>query len=75
MSFSSGSTRNSVPSADARRRKDSKLKKNTLVEGPPSVKLKCGHETTAHPVAIYPDRRKLFTCPEGCGLQKSVARG
>lgn len=33
-----------------------------------STKLACGHETHLEPVAIFPNRRKLWSCPEGCGL-------
>lgn len=46
----------------------------TLVESAHKVKLLCGHETTGFPVAIYPSRRELYVCPEGCGLQKSKAK-
>lgn len=39
------------------------------------VNLVCGHQTGAHPVAIFPDRRKMYACPEGCkGLQKAKSR-
>lgn len=39
---------------------------------PESVRLRCGHTTPAvHAVAIYPNGRKLYNCPEGCGLQQA----
>jgi hypothetical protein len=33
--------------------------------------LVCGHGTDDQPVAIYPGGRKMFRCPDGCGLQKA----
>lgn len=38
------------------------------------TQLACGHTTGLAPVAIYPDRRKLYDCPQGCGLQKGRGR-
>jgi hypothetical protein len=34
-----------------------------------AVTLKCGHTTQAQPVVIHPSKRKLYRCPDGCGLQ------
>lgn len=36
-----------------------------------AAKLKCGHETHGLPIAVYPGGRKLYRCPDGCGLQRS----
>lgn len=32
--------------------------------------LKCGHRTEEEPVTVFPGGRKLYRCPEGCGLVK-----
>ena len=33
--------------------------------------LVCGHYATTQPIAVFPNKRKLYRCPKGCGLQKS----
>lgn len=43
---------------------------NVLRETADATPLMCGHEAHGQPVAIYPNRRKLYVCPQGCGLQK-----
>ena len=50
------------------------LDNNVLIEPARAVKLKCGHSVHGHPIAICPDRRELYVCPEGCGLQRTRAR-
>lgn len=47
---------------------------NVLVETARRMKLKCGHVAKGHPVAIYPDRRELWRCPESCGLVLATKR-
>ena len=37
---------------------------------PTGLELKCGHRTDDEPVVVYPGGRKLWRCPEGCGLVK-----
>jgi hypothetical protein len=32
--------------------------------------LTCGHSTEDEPIVVYPGGRKLYRCPEGCGLVK-----
>ena len=44
---------------------------NVLRETANGTSLVCGHTAQGQPVAIYPDRRKLYNCPKGCGLQKA----
>lgn len=62
MSPSSGARSGTKPSRSDRRGGSGRV-------GP--ILLKCGHETHAlEPVAIFPDRRKLYSCPNGCGLQE-----
>lgn len=39
-----------------------------------AVTLECGHGTDAQPVSIFPGGRKLYRCPEGCGLGKPVRK-
>lgn len=36
------------------------------------VKLACGHEGPAEPVAVFPGGRRMYACPKGCGLQKGT---
>jgi len=43
---------------------------NVVRESAEPQKLKCGHSTKAHPLAVIGERR-LWLCPEGCdGLQE-----
>lgn len=44
---------------------------NVLRETANGTPLVCGHVAQGQPVAIYPNRRKLYNCPQGCGLQKA----
>lgn len=48
-----------------------RLSDNVLRETAGGTELKCGHVAYSQPVAIYPNKRKLYACPKGCGLQKS----
>ena len=65
-------TRNN-PNYD-RSRRVSKMADNVLRETADATELVCGHFARSQPIAIYPSQRKLYDCPEGCGLQKDKAR-
>lgn len=51
--------------------RQSALADNVLRETADDTLLVCGHYAHGQPVAIYPNRRKLYACPKGCGLQKA----
>jgi len=36
-----------------------------------AVQLACDHLAFDSPVVIFSDGRKMYDCPEGCGLQKT----
>lgn len=37
--------------------------------------LRCGHHThDDEPVVVYPSGRRLYRCPNGCGLQTARTR-
>jgi len=60
-----------MPSSGAR--SGTKPSRSTRGAGDGSISgkpLKCGHFTDDEPVVFYPGGRKLFRCPEGCGLVK-----
>lgn len=59
---------------DVRERQARGKQDNVLRETAGTTALVCGHSTRSQPVAIYPSRRKLYDCPEGCGLQKDKRR-
>ena len=65
-------TRNN-PNYD-RNKRVGKMGDNVLRETAGGTLLVCGHTARSQPVAIYPSRRKLYACPEGCGLQKDKSR-
>lgn len=39
-----------------------------------AVNLECGHGTDSPPVTIFPGGKKMYRCPDGCGLMKGVRR-
>jgi hypothetical protein len=64
-----------MKNADYRRNKlVGKLKDNVHRQPSEGHKLACGHYAVTNPVVIYPSGRKMYQCPEGCGLQKGRAR-
>jgi hypothetical protein len=34
-----------------------------------SVELECGHATRSSAIVVFSNGRRLYDCPEGCGLQ------
>jgi len=57
-----------------RNRRRRRFSNNAAREEAATVRLLCGHEVTGFPLAVYPNGRRLFACPEGCGLRKERAR-
>lgn len=47
---------------------------NVAYESAHTTKLRCGHVAHGYPLAIYANRKGLYVCPEGCGLQKASTR-
>ena len=48
-----------------------KRSNNVATESAKTVKLLCGHTTDEFPIVTYASGRKMYRCPEGCGLIKS----
>lgn len=45
-----------------------------VLEEEKTVKLLCGHRTRGVSIVTYPNGRKAYQCPEGCGIQKASTR-
>jgi hypothetical protein len=40
-----------------------------VVRADGAVELQCGHATMAAAIVVFDNGRRLYDCPEGCGLQ------
>jgi hypothetical protein len=43
-----------------------------LVEEEKHVRLACGHEARGVSVITFPDHRRGYRCPEGCGIKRAT---
>lgn len=43
-----------------------------LLEQERHVRLECGHDVREVAVLTYPDGKRAYTCPQGCGIKRET---